>query len=85
MFSNDYEKQFELFLRYAYKLALFKKKEWEKLKPVIGFSASLYFQRNKYEPQLSNEFLSARTNQFINFHNGPLAFAVRLGVGYRIK
>lgn len=134
--SADYEKQFELFLRYEYKLALFKKKEWEKFKAIIGFSATPYFQWIKHQPEVSNEFSRSRTTvglfmsviprveyklndrwyldlniplslatmnfitnrssnpllpieerkvSIIDFHNGPIAFAVRFGVGYVIK
>ena len=136
VFSDDYEKKFELFLRYEYKLALFKKRDWEKIKPVIGFSATPYIQWNKYQPLLSNEFNTSRTtvgvflsviprieyklndrwyldlnvplsvltmnyitnrNQspllpederkehIVDFHNGPIAVAVRFGVGFVIK
>jgi hypothetical protein len=134
--SEDYEKLFEFYLRYEYKLALFKKKGWEKFKPVIGFSASPYIQWNKHQPGLSNAFptsrttvglfmsviprveyqlndhwyldlnlplsiltmnyitnrtnnpnlpIEDRTSHIIDFHNGPIAFAVRFGVGYMIK
>ena len=136
IFSANYEKQFELFLRYEYKLALFKEKEWEKFKTVIGFSATPYFQWIKHQPEVSYEFSSSRTTvglflsviprveyklndrwyldlniplslvtmnyitnksnnpllpvedrkvSIIDFHNGPIAFAVRFGVGYMIK
>lgn len=136
IFSEDHEKQFELFLRYEYKLALFKRKEWERIKPGIGFSASPYIQWNKRQPELSNEFATSRTTvglflsviprveyklndrwyldlniplsivtmnyittktnspnlpiderteHIIDFHNGPIALAIRFGVGYMIK
>ena len=136
VFSDDYEKQFELYLRYEYKLALFKKREWEKIKPVIGFSATPFIQWSKYQPLLSNEFstsrttvgifisviprieyklndrwyldlniplsvltmnyitnknqspnlpIEERTEHIVDFHNGPIAVAVRFGAGFMIK
>ena len=60
--SGSYNKQFELFLRYEYKLHLFKKKDWETIKPILGFSASPFFQWKKSEPLLSNEYTSSNTS-----------------------
>lgn len=60
-FPGNYNKDFELFLRYEYKQHLFKKKDWEKIKPILGFSATPFFQWNKSEPSRSNEFSSSNT------------------------
>lgn len=59
---GSYNKEFELFFRYEYKLHLFKKKDWEKIKPILGFSATPFFQWNKSEPSRSNEFSSSNTS-----------------------
>jgi hypothetical protein len=134
--SGDYKKQFELFLRYEYKIGLLKKKGWERFKPVIGFSATPYIKWNKNIPGLSNTFSTSRTTvglfmsviprieyklndkwyldlniplsvltmdfitnkadnpnlpieertvHTVEFYNGPIAVAVRFGVGYMIK
>lgn len=60
--SGSYNKQFELFLRYEYKLHLFKKKDWETIKPILGFSATPFFQWNKSEPLRSYEYTSSNTS-----------------------
>lgn len=133
--SGNNHKQFELYLRYEYKLNLFKSKDWEKFKPIIGLSATPFVTWNKSEPVLSTEFpisetvaglylsvvprieyfisekwyldfnipvafvtghyksttsedpsiaLNERTESVIDFYNGPVSFAVRFGLGYKI-
>lgn len=59
--SGDNNKQFELFLRYEYKLYIFKKKDWKTIKPIIGFSATPFVQWSKYDPLLSTEYSSSKT------------------------
>ncbi len=59
--SGKYEKQFELFLRYEYKVSLFKKKNWKTIRPIIGFSAMPFVSWNKTQPLLSTEFETSKT------------------------
>lgn len=54
--SSEYKMQFEIFLRYEYKIVLFKKKDWKKLKPIIGFSATPFYHWEKEEPMVSSGF-----------------------------
>jgi len=56
VFSSLYKMQFEIFLRYEYKILLFKKKDWEKLKPIIGFSATPFYHWEKEAPMVSSSF-----------------------------
>jgi len=59
--SGNVQKQFELYLRYEYKLRLFKNKDWKKLKPIIGFSGTPFVLWEKTEPLLNTEFEMSRT------------------------
>lgn len=56
VFSGEYKQQFDIFLRYEYKIFLFKKNEWEKLKTIIGFSAMPFYHWEKEDPLLSSGF-----------------------------
>ena len=62
-YPGNYKKEFESYIRYEYKLHLFKKKDWETIKPILGFSATPFFQWNKSEPLLSNEYTSSNTSE----------------------
>ena len=59
--SGNTQKQFELYLRYEYKLRLFKKKDWEKVKLIIGFSGTPFVLWEKTTPILSTEFEKTKT------------------------
>lgn len=59
--SGNTQKQFELYLRYEYKLRLFKKKDWEKIKPIIGFSGTPFVIWDKIDPLLNTEFKKTKT------------------------
>ncbi len=61
-YPGSYKKEFELFIRYEYKLHLFKKKDWETIIPILGFSATPFFQWNKSEPLRSYEYTSSNTS-----------------------
>ncbi len=59
--SENTQKQFELYLRYEYKLRLFKNKDWEKIKPVIGFSGTPFIIWDKIDTLLNTEFKKTKT------------------------
>ena len=59
---GSYDKQFELFVRYEYRLHLLKNKNEKALKPIIGFSATPFFQWNISDPVLSNEYPSSKAS-----------------------
>ncbi len=54
--SGKNTKEFEVFIRYEYDIALFKKKEWKVLKPIIGFSAISFYKSQKSASLLSTDF-----------------------------
>jgi hypothetical protein len=56
IYSGELKAQFEVFLRYEYKILLFKKKDWKKLRPIIGFSATSFYHWEKEEPMMSSLF-----------------------------
>ncbi len=133
--SGNSQKQFELYLRYEYKLGLFKNKDWKKMKLILGFSGTPFVVWNKIDPVLSTEFtqkettvglylsviprieysinekwyldlniplalatthyttmkdenptlpIKERTKTIIDYYNGPVSFAIRFGIGFRI-
>lgn len=47
---------FELFIRYEYKWHLFKKKKWEKFAPIIGVSATPFYQGSWIKSLKSTDF-----------------------------
>jgi len=133
IFAGNTQKRFELYLRYEYKLSLFKKKDWKKIKPIIGFSGTPFLTWDKTEPILNTEFtknrtivglflsviprieysinerwyldlniplaivtthytsirnndpsLEERSRNIFDFYNGPISYAIRLGIGFKI-
>lgn len=60
--SGNRIKQFELFIRYEYKLYMFKNKDWKTIKPIIGFSTTPFVQWSKLAPLLSTEYSSSKTS-----------------------
>jgi len=65
--SGAIVKQFELFLRYEYKVRLFKDKDWEKINPSIGFSATPFFKWYRNDPLVTTEFSSSNTDIGVYF------------------
>ena len=133
--SGNTHKQFELYLRYEYRLKLFKKKDWKKTKLILGFSGTPFVVWDKTEPVLNTEFTKHKTivgfylsviprieysiserwyldlnipvaiftshytsfrnedpslpseersKNIFDFYNGPISYAIRLGIGFKI-
>jgi len=54
--AGNIKSTFHVFLRYEYKVSLFKKKRFENFDASLAFSASPFYIWNEYEPYSSTEF-----------------------------
>lgn len=54
--SGETVNRFHIQLRYEYTIGLFKKKNWVKLNPSIGFSAAPFYRWEKYSYPISTQF-----------------------------